>query len=439
MATPSTGTNPLPGEEGYQSGAVPIAPAPTPAPVDTSSFTPAQLTAYDNAASLAVKPPPVINASTAGQPVTPITVPTGATTTTTPAVPSLDSVLSTYSTPSEAETTDTGNINTITDKIEGLLTDQGNKSTVEANLDATPGGVNDLTAQLNEINAQIGTLNDSANAATNTAENREAPMFAITGEQAQIARQKAVQMYGLSAAAAALTGQVSLAQTKVTQALSAEFDPITAAITSYQTLLSNAQDQMSEDEKTQATALSAALAARTAQVTQAASDKSDVYNVMLAAAKNGASNATLNAILATTNGGDATIAAGTSLETGTAGGDFTFTNTQLDKGSANAGVDAATFASYPPQTQNEFINGDMAKTEASIAAAISPSAAQVTAGATPATLDQINSMIANFGLTPVTTKYLQDYASSTYATAHPAPASSGGSFLSDLWAKVNPF
>jgi len=307
----SGGANPLPGQT-----ANPTPPTPNITPTGYSNVQ----TGYDANGnpiytSGAGKPPTIsANGLTGNTTPTPIALPSPTTTNATTSIPSLDQILAQYEQPSAATVKATGNVNDLTSAISDLLVKQGTQSAVEEQLNATPGGVNDINAQLNEINKQITSLNDQAFAATQTSENRQAPMFAITGEQAQIARQKAVQMYGLSAAASALQGDLSLAQDKVKTALSAEFDPIKAQIAAYQNLLTTAQDEMTTAQKTDATNLQAALTERDNLITQQQADKKNIYDTMLTAAQNGAPNTVINAILNAGSANDAITAAGNYLQ-----------------------------------------------------------------------------------------------------------------------------
>ena len=116
-------------------------------------------------------------------------------------------------------------------------------------------GVPGYQSMLNDLNAQMKQLQSDAATATNNSEDREAPMFAINGEQAQIQRQQSVKALGISSMIQATQGNLSLAQDQATQAVTLQFVPVQAEIDYLKQALSDNQENMSEEDKNQANEL----------------------------------------------------------------------------------------------------------------------------------------------------------------------------------------
>lgn len=366
-----------------------------------------------------INQPPVIPVSGLSTSASPISLPSSVTTANSATLPSVESLLGQANVPTAAEQKDSTDISTITNQIEAALAKQGTQADETANLNESE-GVNTLNGQINELNKQILGVNDSANKATNISEDRQAPSFAITGEQAQIARQKAVQMYSLSAASAALTGDLSLAQDRVKTALSKEFDPIASQIASYQVLLQNAKSNMSDDQKKEADLITGQLAERTRILDQQQKDKTSIYNVMLEAAKNKAPNTTLNAILNAATPADAIRAAGNSLVTPT-----TPTTTQTINNAlaafTNAFVAGAKMADGSPTVDvNGFITPAAWKAAIASAPAEGISRADFITNFGGKLYAPGGVVDASYGLTPSEAKIIT-------GTAGPGQAAAGGS------------
>lgn len=104
-------------------------------------------------------------------------------------------------------------------------------------------------------------------------------------------------------------------------------------------------------------------------------------------------------------------------------GSKTFTQTQVNKGAAVAGVPLATFSSYDDDSKNTFINGDISGAKKSIDAAV----------ANKATIADLTSGIQDMKLPKQVEQYLIDYATKTM----PAPAQPG--FFDKVLGWLNPF
>ncbi len=194
------------------------------------------------------------------------------------AIPSLQDIYTQYGTSPDV-TTAQNKENATLGSIKSLTEQLGTKSAEQTRLESEA-GVPGLNSQLNDINTTIRNYVAQAGQAKLTAENRLAPTFNISGEQAQIDRQLSMKTLGLSAAADAIGGQLGLAQDKVTRALAAEFDHVDAEIKYYQSVLGVNQDNLSTAQQKQATRLQQALADRQNQIDQQRQDRTQVYNTI---------------------------------------------------------------------------------------------------------------------------------------------------------------
>jgi hypothetical protein len=148
-------------------------------------------------------------------------------------------------------------------------------------------------------------------------QDRFAPTFAISGEQAQAARQKAFQAQSINIQratnAAVITsaqGHLSLAQDYITKALDAEFTPLASKIDYLKTVLNMNQDNLSKAEQAQ---LQQKITDNQRSYDEARQNKTDIYNILLTAAQNGADAKTMDAIKSATNPQEAATAAATVL------------------------------------------------------------------------------------------------------------------------------
>jgi hypothetical protein len=167
-----------------------------------------------------------------------------------------------------------------------------------------------LNSQLNEINNLIRGVQNDAFAATNKSEDRKAPTFAILGEQAAIDRQRAVKVYGFAAAAEAIQGNIALANDYVSRTLDAEFGHLEQDIENKKFLLTQNKDKFNREEARAAETRQVELDKQKEALAAAKKDKSDILQIMLTAAQNGADNATLQKIQGARTPQEAAQAAG---------------------------------------------------------------------------------------------------------------------------------
>lgn len=184
--------------------------------------------------------------------------------------------------------------------ITGVLdanTRMGQRSARRGELE-TAAGIPVLNTQLNELNTLIRNTQAEAFAATQKSEDRLAPMFAITGEQAQIERQRAVKVYGWAAAAEAIQGNIALAQDNVQRALDAEFGPLEKEIENKKFLLELNMDNFNTEEKRRADLRAEQLDTERAELANRRADKEAANSVMLIAAQYGAPTNVLSSLAA---------------------------------------------------------------------------------------------------------------------------------------------
>lgn len=266
--------------------AAPLTQAQINAPVDTSSFTPAQLQAYNAAASLAPKPPAVINSSTLAVP-SPINIkpPPVDTTNYNGIVANGSAVVDAHNsslTPS-ASTTATGSsdIQKLIDSLGAAPSAAGQYNTdyassgisgAQTDFNAKNQALIDSQGRLSAVNAQLQGLSAEAKTAKVQAEQSAAgaaPRFVASADQTQIDRALAIkalplqaQAFGAQAEVAAAQGNAQLSQSILQQAqdhldkvYQLHIQDATAQYNYKRDVLKNLYDNLTAKEKTQADAL----------------------------------------------------------------------------------------------------------------------------------------------------------------------------------------
>ena len=147
-------------------------------------------------------------------------------------------------------------------------------------------GVPDLQKQQDEINAMILQKNSGAFSAAQNSEGRLAPTFAITGEQAQIERQRAAQTYGLAVQSQVLSGQIARAKETAQQAIEAEFGPLEKQADYVMKLLDLNKGTMDAADKAKADSLQLALSQYKDQISQQREEKSTALGLAASAISN---------------------------------------------------------------------------------------------------------------------------------------------------------
>lgn len=301
-----------------------MATSPTITPVDTSSFTPAQLSAYNYAASLAPTPPPTTGNSLPGTITSStfsnqqgVTLPPN----NAPMLPSsgIQAQLDT------AATTAKGAVDQNTTDLQKALEQQGSLPQRQAQLEDQAG----LTAgnqQLNDLNAvDAGYVADLSSIASQNLQGTLQQQGTATSELGRqvnlkdlnyntiVAQQNVnIKRATNTAMINAVQGRVKSAQDYVQRALDLEFKPLESKIQYLETTLNTNRQNLSQAEQNK---LQYAIDQEKQTYQEGIQNKSDVYKVMLEAAKNGADNATLQQIQNTKDPQSAIAAAGTFLQT----------------------------------------------------------------------------------------------------------------------------
>ncbi len=224
------------------------------------------------ATSTTSTPLPVVQpVQTNTNPIT-LTTPT-ATQTPTPTTPTL--------TPEQVKAT------ALSDRLQALNSSLVGKEAYQAQQN-TSAGVDQVQQAINDNNLAIERLNASSGQAQLTAENRLAPMTQITGEQAQIARQRSFQMLGLSAISDALRNNLVSAQNKANEAVQLKYGAIEEQIKADTTNLSLVLNspQATFDQKKQAQAMIDANRQKANDLIVNRSNQQEVFKVMTLAAQN---------------------------------------------------------------------------------------------------------------------------------------------------------
>lgn len=160
-----------------------------------------------------------------------------------------------------------------------------------------------------QIQAKTAAFTAAGNAAQYTGDTTDYGL----GRAAMVQRQSAVELGALSAAYAAANAQYTVAKSIADQTISFQFAPIEQAITDTQTNIENNKINMTQAQQKQATIVQGSLNLQSAQIAQAKTDKQNVFNIMQAAAQNGADPQTLASIASSSDPASAITKAGSSL------------------------------------------------------------------------------------------------------------------------------
>lgn len=166
----------------------------------------------------------------------------------------------------------------------------------QAQIDAEKAsGVTDFTTQLNDVNSQVQSLQKEALAIPLQIQNDYAGKGTTSGgvepiQTAQL-RTNAIKALSLSAIAATLQGNISLAQQRADKAVEAQFAPIQANIDYLKTALEMNSQQLSREDAKKATQMKAELDDRQRLLDQQKEDKTNILSLVGSAAKNSANPA----------------------------------------------------------------------------------------------------------------------------------------------------
>lgn len=223
----------------------------------------------------------------------------------------------------------------------------------------------------------------------------------------QVERDWAREKADLSISAAFARDDYTTAKQIVDDKITAETEDLTTQLAGLQFFYEKNESNLSDDRKT-------LLQEQMTNIQNERDDKkqllSDIGNVQMEAAKNGAPASVIVAIGKSGDTSSAITAAGKYiglLDREKANKDLqdqnkvTFSDTQIANGAASAGVPLATFQTFDKDTQNFFINGDLSSAKKSIDDAFDND---------DASLDDVNSTIKDMKLPAQGEQYLTQYA-----------------------------
>lgn len=203
------------------------------------------------------------------------------------------------------------------DKL-GTQTQRQQQLETQAGIPALNTRLTDLNALDAQYAADLTNLQSQTLQSQLKSEDRRAPMFAITGEQAQAARQSAflaqninIQRSTNAAAISAASGQLALAQNYVQKALDYEFKPLEYQLQFKQMVYENNKDQFSKAEQRQ---YDAQLAQEQRQLDLDKYNREGVLSIVTKLAQYGAPETAIQAVSAAKDPMAAIAAAGQYLQ-----------------------------------------------------------------------------------------------------------------------------
>ena len=200
-------------------------------------------------------------------------------------------------------------------------------------------------------------------------EDQAIPTGLITGQQAQYQKQrdltrigKAADLSATIALSQAYQGNAQLGLELAGKAVDLKYQPILNNINVLKTQLGFATDKMTKEDAKRASIINALLDIKKTQVTAEKKVQTDIQTLAVQAASNGAPLAVVTAMRNATDAIAAAQAGATYLKgnlekaAGSGSSAGTFTQTQLNKGAANAGIPIADFSKLSSDAKNYYIN-----------------------------------------------------------------------------------
>jgi len=164
-------------------------------------------------------------------------------------------------------------------------------------------------SQLQDINRQIASKTAEFQNAITAQEGRVASASSIYGRQALLQRQQASEVGGLSAIAQALQGNITLAQNTAKDAINVKYEPMENQLKQQLQQIEFLYNDLSRADQKKADAQTALLNERLRLVNEQKATETEVNNIALEAAKNGADMNTINTIRNAKDAGEAILAA----------------------------------------------------------------------------------------------------------------------------------
>lgn len=193
-----------------------------------------------------------------------------------------------------------------------LVAQISGKGKAQADLQASL-GVNDMTKQLSDINAQLAAKTGEFNSLIEQNRGRAINSRIIGGTEDKLVRQKGIETGTLSSIAQAIQGNISTAKQTAEDTIKFQYAPLEQELELKKIQLERAYDTFDASEKKRADQLLATIEAQKEQVAAEKDVRSKINDVMIAASKNGADAQTLKQIMASKDEQEAILAAGSFL------------------------------------------------------------------------------------------------------------------------------
>jgi hypothetical protein len=160
-------------------------------------------------------------------------------------------------------------------------------------------GIPENQKRLDEMNMTIAQKTAEFNKATEALSAGTGLTTVIGGKQGQLRRQAAVEMGGLTAVAQALQGNITAARDTVKRTVDLQYEDAEQEIANLKTQLDLNTEDMTAAEKKKAEELKFYLDAKETELAAEKNDRNAILDLATQAAKAGATNAEINAIIAT--------------------------------------------------------------------------------------------------------------------------------------------
>lgn len=164
--------------------------------------------------------------------------------------------------------------------------------------------------QLQQLMPQIASTKAQYDKLALQVQNQPISSRIIGGTIDKLQRQQAIELGGLSAMAEALQGNINMAMDIAQKTIDIKYEPIQMSIDNQKFQLEQVYSQLDREEQRKADALKIALDERQRQIDEEKQQDEGIYNIMLAAAQNGADNATLQKIMKSSSPRQAILNAG---------------------------------------------------------------------------------------------------------------------------------
>lgn len=197
--------------------------------------------------------------------------------------------------PSAAQTTAEGNYTQSKNDYSAILKQLGQKGADQA-AQETAQGIPELNKSLNEINAQIKSLQVQSLQDQEKARQAGTTLGFAGGEAERVARNNNLQLLALNAVAEGIRGNIAVAQSNVDRFLKMKYDPIEAQVKYAKDFIDLNYQDLSRADKKRADEQRILLDERTRKIEKAKEDEKSVFNLATVAGQNGAPASVINAI-----------------------------------------------------------------------------------------------------------------------------------------------